>query len=78
MYTSYTFDNFVIFIDYVQGDPYARPSKIRIVFNPFTFPYPKEYFNVQIRRVALADFLARKTALIISDLKLDKSMGGGG
>ena len=31
MQGSYDFGNFTLHIDYVQGDPFASPSRIRVV-----------------------------------------------
>ncbi len=57
---SYEFPDFTLIIDYVQGDPFAAPSKLRIQV-PYTVAgFPPELYNNPIREMALRDFLTRK------------------
>jgi predicted ABC-class ATPase len=46
-------------VDHVQGDPFAAPSRVRIrVANA----WPADLFENRVRRIALQDWLARRTA----------------
>lgn len=56
---SFRFPSFLLFCDYIQGDPFANPTKIRLRV-PQSFP--KEFFATHTRKVALADFLTRRLA----------------
>jgi len=56
---SYDFDRFTLFIDYVQGDPFAAPSKIRVRVPQQHAQLPDALHTNPVRRVALQDFLAR-------------------
>lgn len=51
---------FSLFIDHVQGDPFAAPSKIRIRVPSKVANIPPELFSNTIRRIALQDALIRK------------------
>jgi predicted ABC-class ATPase len=57
---SYQFDQFSLFIDYVQGDPFAAPSRVRVRVPQHLVALPTDLFRTRVRRVALADFLARQ------------------
>ncbi len=54
-------DGLHVFVDYVQGDPFAPPSRIRARVAQETTQLPREFSGAAIRRLALADFLARQT-----------------
>ena len=58
----YAFDNFTLCIDYVQGDPFASPSRLRLRLGN---RFPEWAFRNHSRRVALRDFLARQFARCI-------------
>lgn len=51
----------ILAIDYVQGDPFAAPSKVRVRIPLSGADLPAELFSNRIRRVALSDWLARQT-----------------
>ncbi|MPQ31739.1 isopentenyl-diphosphate delta-isomerase [Clostridium estertheticum] len=56
----YDFGSFVLCIDHVQGDPFASPSRIRVIVDQNISKFPKEIFNNKIKNIAVADFLTRK------------------
>ncbi len=49
-------------VDHVQGDPFAAPSKVRVRVDRRDAPAPADLSNTRARRIALADFLARRIA----------------
>jgi len=51
--------SFTLFIDHVQGDPFATPSKIRVRVPSTAAAIPPELFSNKTRRIALQDFLIR-------------------
>ena len=57
---AYAFPGFTLFIDHVQGDPFASPSKIRVRVPAAAAKLPPDLFSSRIRRVALQDFLIRE------------------
>ena len=61
---SYQFDeeNFVLHIDYVQGDPFASPSKVRVVLPQKVAGFPEECYENRSREIATRDFLTREFA----------------
>ncbi len=50
---------FSIFIDHVQADPFALPSRARIRVAHGIAGFPRELYNSRIRRIALQDYVAR-------------------
>ncbi|MBU3216337.1 ABC-ATPase domain-containing protein [Clostridium estertheticum] len=56
----YDFGSFVLFIDHVQGDPFASPSRIRVIVDQNISKFPKEIFDNKIKNIAVADFLTRE------------------
>ncbi|MFO7871295.1 MAG: ABC-ATPase domain-containing protein [Kiritimatiellia bacterium] len=57
---AYDFGNFTLFVDHVQGDPYAAPSRLRISVPMEIAAFPEHCLNSRIRQIALRDFLARR------------------
>ncbi|WP_010272860.1 ABC-ATPase domain-containing protein [Paenibacillus senegalensis] len=57
---SYTGDGFELFIDHVQSDPFASPSKIRVVWPSRKIALQQEWLAEAWRHTALEDFLARQ------------------
>ena len=58
---AYDYPRFTLFIDHVQGDPFASPSKIRVRVPGAVAKLPPDLFSDRVRRVALQDFLIRET-----------------
>ncbi|MEG3931248.1 ABC-ATPase domain-containing protein [Microcoleus sp. T3_B1] len=57
---NYDFSEFTLIIDYVQGDPFASPSKFRVIVPPNIARIPREVFNSRSREIALRDYLTRQ------------------
>lgn len=55
----YKFPDYDLFIDYVQGDPFAAPSRLRVRINQNKAGFPQALFNNRVRRIALEDTLIR-------------------
>jgi predicted ABC-class ATPase len=70
----YRFPRFQLFIDHVQGDPFASPSRIRVRMARDTVRYPAEWDREAHRRIALEDWLARRWA---KELESRGNRGGG-
>jgi predicted ABC-class ATPase len=56
----------ILAIDHVQGDPYAPPSRVRVIVERSRLVFPP--LTNRIRRVALEDFLARRARRAIDRL----------
>ncbi len=65
-----------IFVDHVQGDPFAVPSKVRIRLAAERAGLPPELFRNRIRRLALEDYVARRADGAIS--KSERPRAGSG
>ncbi|MCY6485286.1 ABC-ATPase domain-containing protein [Clostridium aestuarii] len=55
----YKFDKYILSIEHVQGDPFAAPSRIRIIIEQKYAKFPLQYFNENHKRIAVVDFLTR-------------------
>lgn len=58
----YKFGKYRLFIDHVQGDPFASPSSVHVEAAHTDTGFPKEYYEKKCRRIALQDFLTRRLA----------------
>jgi len=50
---------YTLFIDHVQGDPFASPSRIRVRVPQERAGFPEDSFKNRSREIALRDFIAR-------------------
>ncbi len=55
----YGFDDFILYIDRVQGDPFASPSRVRVRVYQDIAGFPKDTYTGKSRETALRDYLAR-------------------
>ena len=62
---AYGFDTWTLFIDHVQGDPFAAPSKMRLRLAQSVAEIPPHLFDNRVRRLALEDFLGRAVSMVI-------------
>ncbi|GGD03031.1 ATPase [Thalassobacillus devorans] len=73
---SYQFERYKLWIDYVQGDPFAAPSKIRIQIPYKERPIKQEWRKDRNRRIYAEDTITRKVAKAL--LKLSANVKGSG
>jgi len=57
---SYDFGKFILHIDYVQGDPFASPSRVRITVPQRVAGIPAHLFDSPSKSKGLEDFLTRQ------------------
>jgi len=57
---SYDFGNFTLHIDYVQGDPFASPSRIRVIVSQQIAGIPSYLFDSAPKVKGLEDYLTRQ------------------
>lgn len=55
----YDFGTYRLAIDHVQGDPFATPSRVRIIYNNRGNIAP-QYFESRHRKIAVEDYLLRR------------------
>lgn len=55
----YNFNNYVLSIDHVQGDPFASPSRVRVIVERKNNKFPEKLFDNKYKSVAVCDFLTR-------------------
>ena len=55
----YDFKKYVLSIDHVQGDPFASPSRVRIIMDKKIAQIPEELFDNKNKEIAVCDFLTR-------------------
>ncbi len=70
----YSFGEFRLLVDYVQGDPYAPPSRVRAVVPWETAGLPEHALQGEARKVAARDFLARAFSRAVQgerDIRID-------
>lgn len=72
----YRFDRFVLFLDYVQADPGAPPSSMRVRVDMAEVRLDPTWWDTRIKRIALEDFLARRWQEAIR--KVGRTARGGG
>lgn len=55
----YDFENYTLIIDHVQGDPFATPSRIRVIVNQQKEQFPHNLFDLVYKKIAVKDYLTR-------------------
>ncbi|CBZ53071.1 conserved hypothetical protein [Neospora caninum Liverpool] len=71
-------EEFQLFIDKVQSDPFAPPSRFRLRLPQSHAQFPKNLFESEIRNIALCDFLTRAFHHAIQKSGMDQAAEGGG
>ena len=56
---SYTFGDFVLSIDHVQGDPFAAPSSLHVELPLKKAGFPEKYLEKRHTKTALEDLILR-------------------
>lgn len=57
---AYQFAGYVLDIEHVQGDPFASPSKIRLLVAGKDAGLPKDLYDKKHKRIAVQDYLLRQ------------------
>lgn len=71
-------DGFSLFVDHVQGDAYAAPSRCRVVVPGAIAGYPSDLYSTRVRRMALCDYLTRTFARVVAAAGADVRAQSGG
>ncbi len=59
----YSFPKGILYVDHVQGDPFAAPSKLRVRILMKDAGFPSETYANKNRGISLRDFLARRFSI---------------
>lgn len=73
---SYSFGNYILHIDHVQGDPFASPSRLRFEVKKEHHGFPEEYYKEKHHRLALEDRVLRR--FLYQLRQIDKGFMGSG
>ena len=74
----YGFPDFDLSVDYVQGDPFAAPSRIRLKIAQQTARFPPLWLTDYEAQVAIADYLTRQVAQVAQSLAKRRGSGKSG
>lgn len=67
---SYTYPRYTLHIDYVQGDPFASPSRIRVVIPEKERHVAAEWLETKARRIAVEHAFARVVGKAVNQNKI--------
>ncbi|HEY9619178.1 MAG TPA: ABC-ATPase domain-containing protein [Crinalium sp.] len=81
----YEFPEFTLMIDYVQGDPFAAPSRLRVQVpqtsthtNIQGAAFPTDLYCTPSRAIALRDYLTRQFDAATADIREKRGSGNSG
>ena len=72
----YQFQQYILSIDHVQGDPFASPSKVIILVPGKVAGFDKSCYESEHRKIAFQDYLLRRMAAKIKEYSF-KAKGSG-
>ena len=72
----YQFQQYVLSIDHVQGDPFAAPSKVSLIVPGRVAGFNNDCYQEKHRRIAFQDYLLRRMAAKIREYSF-KAKGSG-
>ncbi|MDJ0898551.1 MAG: ABC-ATPase domain-containing protein [Xenococcus sp. MO_188.B8] len=75
---NYQFSDFTLIIDYIQGDPFASPSKFRVKVPQSIAQFPKQLYKSRSREIALRDYLTRQFYHVASQISFRRGTGKSG
>ena len=75
---NYAFPQFDLTVDYVQGDPFAAPSRVRIRLAQSVAQFPSQWLIDYVRQTAIADYLTRQVTQVAQSLQQKRGSGKSG
>ncbi|KAK8884250.1 hypothetical protein M9Y10_043358 [Tritrichomonas musculus] len=72
----YSFDNYILSIDHVQGDPFAAPSKLSICVSGEIAQFPPELYRLKVQKIALEDYLLRTVSHHLKEISFQARGSG--
>ncbi|EPQ59969.1 hypothetical protein GLOTRDRAFT_112790 [Gloeophyllum trabeum ATCC 11539] len=70
------YPNASLYIDHVQSDPFAPPSKLRLHVDHTTAQFPPSLYSTPTRTIALCDYLTRVVSVFSSEATRSKNWHG--
>ncbi|SNS04288.1 Predicted ATPase of the ABC class [Anaerovirgula multivorans] len=55
----YLYHDYVLSVDYVQSDPFAPPSRVRVILSQEKAQFPCNLFDEPHKKITVIDFLTR-------------------
>jgi predicted ABC-class ATPase len=74
----YQFPDFTLWIDRVQGDPFASPSHVRVQVPQAITEFPPHLYRSFSREVALRDYLTRQFDQVARSVRQHRGIGSSG
>ncbi len=74
----YKFEEFILTIERVQGDPFAAPSQLRVIVPQRVAKFPPQLYQTKSREIATKDYLARQFAQTAKQFSRDRGSGKSG
>lgn len=75
---TYQIGEVTLYIDYVQGDPYASPSRLRVRVPQEVAGFPAHTYRTDARAIGVANYLAQVFSRIARDVDQSRGTGGSG
>lgn len=75
---TYLFLDFTLIIDYIQGDPFASPSRVRVQIPQNIAGFPNDTYYTKSREIALRDYLCRQLKKVLGGLHPGHGTGKSG
>lgn len=72
------FPEFDLYIDYVQGDPFAAPSRMRVMIPQSVAGFPAQTYQTRSRAIALCDYLTRQFGQFAAEVCKKRGSGNSG
>ncbi|MEM8830202.1 MAG: ABC-ATPase domain-containing protein [Cyanobacteria bacterium P01_G01_bin.19] len=74
----YKFDDFELIVDYIQGDPFAAPSQLRVIVPQTVANFHAQLYQSGSREIALRDYLARQFSRVSKRISSNRGTGKSG
>ena len=75
---NYRFSAFNLSVDYVQGDPFAAPSRFCLQVSQEVAKFPTQWITDYAAQTAIADYLTRQVAQVAQSLRQKRGSGKSG
>ncbi len=72
----YDFRTFTLWIDHVQGDPFAAPSRVRVEIPAKRHGFPETFWDSREKKIAFEDLILRRFSAVLRE-KEERRMGSG-
>ena len=74
---SFSPEKITLAVDHVQGDPYAAPSRVRLLVPAAAASFPAALYSSKSKAIAFCDYITRTFSKLVSGKRLDAKSSGG-